>query len=89
MGIEAIVRPIRSDAELHDVLIEIDSLFDGQPGSPEFDRLEVLTILAVDYENKNHPIEAPSPIEAIKFRLEQGQITKKDLELALGGRNRV
>ena len=83
------MRPIRSDADLHTVLKEIDSLFDAQPGTAEFDRLEVLTVLAVDYENKHHPIEAPTPIEAIKFRLEQGQFTKKELETALGGRNRV
>ena len=89
MGIDGTVRPIRSDAELHQVLKEIDTLFDSEPGSAEFDRLEVLTLLAVDYETKHHPIGAPTPVEAIKFRLEQGQITKKGLELALGGRNRV
>jgi len=55
------VRPIRTDADLHTVLKEIDSLFDAQPGTAEFDRLEVLTILAVDYESKYHPIEAPTP----------------------------
>lgn len=89
MEINPPVHPIRSDADLHAVLREIDSIFDAEPGSANFDRLEILTILAVDYESKHHPIEAPTPIEAIKFRLEQGQITKKELELALGGRNRV
>ena len=89
MGINKTVRPIRSDEDLHAVLKEIDSIFDAEPGSADYDRLEVLTILAVDYENKHHPIEAPTPIQAIKFRLEQGKLTKKDLESALGGRNRV
>ena len=89
MGINVTVSPIRSDADLHAVLKEIDSIFDAEPGSADFDRLEVLTILAVDYESKYHPIEAPTPIEAIQFRLEQGQITKKELESALGGRNRM
>jgi len=89
MGINDRVRPVRSDADLHAVLQEIDVLFDAEPGSAEFDRLEVLTILAVDYENKHHSIDPPTPIQAIQFRLEQGQLTKKDLESALGGRNRM
>lgn len=89
MATNSTVRPIRTDDDLHAVLQEIDSIFDAEPGSEDFDRLEVLTLLAVDYENKHHPIEAPGPIEAIKFRLEQGQLTRKDLESALGGRNRV
>ena len=82
-------RPIRSDKELDAVLREIDTIFDAVPGSAEFDRLEVFTLLAIDYESKHHPIDPPDPIEAIKFRMDQGNLTRKDLETALGGRNRV
>jgi HTH-type transcriptional regulator/antitoxin HigA len=89
MATRSTIHPIWTEADWQAVLTEIDCLFDAQPGSEEFDRLEVLTVLAVDYQNKHHPIEAPSPLEAIQFRLEQGQLTRKDPESALGGRNRV
>ncbi len=34
-------------------------------------------------------MDAPSPIEAIRFRMEQLGLTRKDLEPMLGPRNRV
>lgn len=42
-----------------------------------------------DYENKNFPIEAPDPIEAINFRLDQIGLARKDLEDSIGYRGRV
>ena len=54
-------------------------IFDADPGTREFDRLEVLTLLATDYENKHHPIDPPDPLEGIKFRMEQGGLTRKNL----------
>ncbi|EAB9601713.1 TPA: transcriptional regulator [Escherichia coli] len=42
-----------------------------------------------EYEKKHYPIEPPSPIEAIKFRMEQQGLTVKDLEPAIGKSNRV
>ncbi len=42
-----------------------------------------------EYENKQFPIEATDPVEAIKFRMEQQGLTVKDLEPAIGKSNRV
>jgi len=41
------------------------------------------------YEDKHYPIEAPDPIEAIKFRMEQMEITKKQLAQVIGYKSRV
>ena len=41
------------------------------------------------YERKHYPIDPPDPIEAIKFRMEQGGLTVKDLEPMIGKSNRV
>jgi HTH-type transcriptional regulator/antitoxin HigA len=41
------------------------------------------------YEARHFPIEAPDPVEAIKFRMEQSGLTVKDLELIIGRANRV
>lgn len=46
--------------------------------------LEVLSILADEYENKHFPIEVPDPIEAIKYRVEQLNLSQKDLAKYLG-----
>ncbi len=48
-----------------------------------------MCVLINEYKNKHFPIEAPDPIEVIKFRMEQQGLTVKDLELAIGKSNRV
>ncbi|MEO1256360.1 MAG: helix-turn-helix domain-containing protein, partial [Bacteroidota bacterium] len=50
---------------------------------------EVLSILIEKYEDEHYPIEAPDPIEAIKFRMEQMDMSKKDLAQVLGYKSRV
>ena len=53
------------------------------------DELDVLATLVNVYENELYPIDAPDPIEAIKFRMEQLGLERKDLEPYLGSRARV
>jgi HTH-type transcriptional regulator/antitoxin HigA len=58
-------------------------------GTPEGDQLEVLSILVEQYERENFPVDPPDPIDAILFRMEQGGLSRKDLEPILGGRSHV
>jgi HTH-type transcriptional regulator/antitoxin HigA len=67
----------------------VERLFDAKPGTVEGRLVEILSLLIEKYEEDHFPIEAPTPIEAIKFRMEQMGWTNKDLAGILGGRNRV
>lgn len=88
--IEAVqVKPIRSEEDYDEVMAHIDRLIDSQPNTPEFDLLEVLSILADDYENKHHPILPLSPLEAIKYQMEERGLTQQDVAPLFGGKNRV
>jgi HTH-type transcriptional regulator/antitoxin HigA len=69
------LKPIKTKAAYEEALKETSGLLNAPPGSPEADRLEVLSILVEAYEDEHHPIDPPDPIEAIKFRLEQQGIT--------------
>ena len=60
-----------------------------EPGSADGDRFEILTTLVEAYEAKHFPIDAPDPIEAIRFRMDQGGLTVKDLVPSIGQPNRV
>ena len=51
--------------------------------------MEVLVTLIEAYEEKHYPIAPPDPIEAIKFRMEQQGLTKRDLEAYIGPSGRV
>jgi HTH-type transcriptional regulator/antitoxin HigA len=83
------IHPIRSEADYEATLSEVERLWGARSGTPEGDRLDVLATLIDAYENEHHPIDPPDPIEAIKFRMEQQGLTRKDLEGILGSRTRI
>lgn len=59
------------------------------PGTEEFDELDVLADLVELYESKHYPIGKPSPVAAIKFRMEQALLTPRDLIPFIGSRSKV
>src|SRR5215468_9125959 len=85
----AAVKPIRTEADYEAALAEVERLWGAKAGTPDGDRLDVLATLIDAYENEHYPMDPPDPIEAIKFRMEQQGLTRKDLEGILGSRTRV
>jgi HTH-type transcriptional regulator/antitoxin HigA len=83
------IKPIRTEADYEAALAEVERLWGARSGTPEGDRLDVLATLIDAYESEHHPIDPPDPIEAIKFRMEQQGLTRKDLEGILGSRTRI
>ena len=83
------LKPIRTEQDYEAALAEIGRLWGARAGTVEGDRLDVLATLIDAYEAKHHPMDPPDPIEAIKFRMEQQGLTRKDLERLLGTRTRV
>ncbi len=68
---------------------EFERLWDARSGTRRGDRLDVLGTLIDAYETEHYPIDLPDPIEAIKFRMEQQGLTRRDLEPLIGSRTRV
>jgi HTH-type transcriptional regulator/antitoxin HigA len=83
------LKPIRSDTDYEKALVEVAALWGAKSGTPAGDRLDVLATLIDAYEAQHHPIDPPDPVEAIKFRMEQQGLTRKDLEQVIGTRTRV
>jgi HTH-type transcriptional regulator/antitoxin HigA len=82
---------IKTDADYEAALAEIDRLLDNEiaVGGPEADKLELLTLLVREYESSRYPIGVPDPIEAIKFRMEQQNLSQRDLVPFIGSRSKV
>ena len=76
--------PIRNEADHEAAIAEVRRLWGAEPGTSDGNRLDVLLVLVDDYENKNHPIEPPDPIEAILIRMEEMAIERSDLGEMLG-----
>src|SRR5204862_1374791 len=83
------IRPIRSDADYRSALKEIERLWDAELGTAEAEHVEVLSTLVEAYETKDHRIQAPDPIAAIEFVMEQKGLTRRDGEPAIGSGGRV
>lgn len=83
------IEPVRTEEDYDAALARIEEIWDAGPGTPESDELDILAILVEAYEREHHPIDPPDPIEAIKFRMDQMGLTRKDLEPFIGHRGRV
>lgn len=85
------LKVIKSKADYTAALASIDRLIalDPEPGTPEADELDVLTVLVKDYETKQFPVQIPDPVEALQFRMEQGGLSQRDLVPFIGSRARV
>lgn len=81
------IKPIKTKKEYETALKELEALMDAKPGTPEGDRLEILSILLNVYEEKKFPISAPDPIAAIYFRMEQLGKSQKDFAKIIGSRS--
>ncbi|WP_296281716.1 hypothetical protein [Pseudoxanthomonas sp.] len=71
------IHPIRTENDYQAALRELSAYFENEPvpGTEDGGRFEILATLVKAYEAKHFPIEAPDPIEAIRFRMEQGGLT--------------
>src|SRR6266849_6711671 len=83
------IRSIKTEADYDTALAKITTLMDAEPGTPEGDRLDVLVALVEAYEAKHWRIDPPDPIEAIKLRMQQRGLSRRDLEKVLGSTSRV
>jgi HTH-type transcriptional regulator/antitoxin HigA len=83
------LKPIRSNADYRDALNELERLWGAKSGTPKGDRLDIIATLIDAYETEHYPMDPPDPVEAIKFRMEQQGLSRKDLEPLIGTRTRV
>lgn len=83
------IRPIRTPEDYEVALAEVEALFSAKSGTPQGDRLDVLTTLIEVYEAEKEPIDVPDPIEMLLFVMESRGLTRRDLEPYIGSRARV
>ncbi len=81
------IKPIRTEKDYRNALTRIDELIAHEPkdGSREFDELDIVSTLVEAYEHIHYPIEAPDPVEAIKYIMGEKGLRQKDLVKYFGG----
>jgi HTH-type transcriptional regulator/antitoxin HigA len=84
------IRPLHTDEDHVWALRELEKLWNrAQPGTPDGDRFEILATLVESYERQHVPIEPADPIEAIRFRMDQLNLSAQDLLAIFKTRARV
>jgi HTH-type transcriptional regulator/antitoxin HigA len=83
------IHPIRSERDYAQAVARIGQLIGAAPQTPEGEELDVLATLVDAYEAKHYTMDVPDPVVAIRFRMEQQGLTRKDLEPLIGSRARV
>src|SRR6266568_4641557 len=83
------IRPIHSERDHVAAMAEVEHLWGARGGTTEGDRLDVLATLIDAWEAQHYPMDPPDPVEAIKFRMEQQGLTRRDLEGIIGTRSRI
>ena len=84
------LKVIKTQEDYQKALAAIDKILAIAVPTPDhLDELELLSILVEDYESKTMPVDLPDPIEAIKFRMEQDGLTRKDLQKYIGSASKV
>ena len=83
---------LHDSREYDSAIREIGRLLDAAPveGTDDYSRLEFLSLLVEDYEDRNIPMPAKVRAQdAVDFMLEQKGLRREDLHGVMGGRSRV
>lgn len=83
------IKIISTEGEYDKALARLEKIFDSKPSSRDGQEAELLALLIEDYEAREHPIEAPDPIVAIRIRMEEMELKQKDLVGVIGSKGIV
>lgn len=83
------VCPIRTDDDLDAALARVNEIFFAKAGTKEADERDVLATLIEAYEDEHYPILPSDPIEALKFWMDQNDLSQADLVPYMGASSRV
>ena len=83
------IQPIKNESQYDAALAEVARLWGSDPDTPNGDKLDIWLMLVEKYEEAHYPIAPPDPVAALLFRMEQMNLTRKDLEPMIGSRARV
>lgn len=83
------IRPVNSEQAYDEAIERIETLWGAESGTPEGDALDVLLTLVDVYEKENHPVPPPTPVEAIRFVMDQRGMKQADMVPYIGSRSKV
>ena len=81
------MQPITSEKQYQEYLKIVNIWIDSDIDPEQF--IDKVISAIEKYEDKNYPISLPSPIDAIKFRMDQMGLSQNDLVQYIGSKSKV
>lgn len=78
------IKPIKTEQDYELALKNMETVLNAKLDTPEGDHLEILSLLVHEYEQKHYKIEALSPLEALKFEMEEQGLSQSSLAKRFG-----
>jgi HTH-type transcriptional regulator / antitoxin HigA len=83
------IKPIKNQTDYKESLKKLNEVWAAKPNTKEGDMLELLLLVIEKYEAEHYPMPQLDPIEAIKYKMEENNLTQKDLVKYFGTKSRV
>ena len=83
------IAPIKNEKDYDKALARVDKLWGSKKGTSSGDELEVWVTLIEAYEREKYPIDAPDPVEAIEYFMEEKNLKQTDLVPYFGSKSLV
>lgn len=83
------VKPIKNEVEYKEALSNLKQVWGAKLNTKEGDILDLLLMVIEKYEAEHYPIPQLDPIEAIKYKMEENDLSQKDLVKYFGTKSRV
>jgi HTH-type transcriptional regulator/antitoxin HigA len=83
------VKPVRNEIDYKEALSNLKQVWEAKPDTKEGDILELLLLVIEKYEAQHYPMPQLDPIEAIKYKMEENDLSQKDLVKYFGTKSRV
>lgn len=80
---------LKTEQDYTKVSNRITAIFNAIKGTPEADELELLIVLVQDYDDKHFVLPTLSPLDAIKYKMDEKGIKANDLEPLIGSKRHV
>jgi len=80
---------LKNEVDYKEALDRTINIFHTEPGTPEFEELELLLVLVKDYEDKHIVLPEVDPIKVVKLKMEEKGLKSKDLEPIIGSKGHV
>ncbi|MBA2611247.1 MAG: transcriptional regulator [Bacteroidetes bacterium] len=83
------VQIIKTKTQYEKALQRFEKIFHAKANTKEGNEAQLLALVIKNYEDKHFKIDSPDPVEVIKYRMAQMNLTKTQLGEILGHATRV